>query len=448
MDTRSIGSALCLLLALFLSEIICAAGGLQASVIEAIQPALSTQAVAKLQRWRREIVSIQSDLQRRGVKVLQDAGNVRGYEQRLAALREKVDGLTTLDDVEVAQTLTVLAETKTLLQTVQAEALQQLAELGNYQQRLAQIAEEIGTLSEVKALIWPFTVRQAEEFVQNISAKKQQAASMLQDLRAIKNKAFLPLQSKVTDGNIVYGRQDIDRFIYAAGKKLQHDLHAILTKTGHDIERAARQQVDNLAWYNYLSPEKPADQYSYFLGRGARERTLKTFAAKHEMLTAAKAFYRALQQEPPIDLDSLLKAVENTRHGYEIKYQYALDIARMPSSIDDAAELENIARDALATVPTDDRTVKRIVVISPKTRLEKTESTAGMGKTAALPADVWKYEWDEFKVVSAEQIDGNCYLYYNTIRKYKKGGPTTVLDRWIVSDRSEHNMILAANITK
>lgn len=436
MCSRSLRVLLSLFLALSLSWPTCSLAGPEEPSKENIQPALSSQSVARLHRWRRDLVCIGEELRRKGPKALQNTENVELYQQRLARIRDQVESLATPDDGEVLQTLALLTETMDVLATMRAEALQQLDELGDYQQQLALIGETIASLSVMPDLQWPFSSEQAVEFASEIAARKDLAQEVLAELQAIRKKAFLPVQGRVVDGKKVYGRQDVDRFAYLAGRKMQSDLHGLLLRKEHEIIHAVGQQVDTLAWYNDLDPEKTTDQHNYFLSRGARERALKMFAAKLDMLVAADTLYNALQQDPPIDLKTMIKAVENTRHGYEIKYQYALDIARMPSSINNAAGLEAIARDTLAKKISGEHMVKRLVVVSPLTRLEKTGGDPDLK------------EWDQFKVVSAEQVGDGCYLYYNTLKIYRKGGPETPLDQWIISDRAEHSIILLANVSK
>jgi len=51
-------------------------------------------------------------------------------------------------------------------------------------------------------------------------------------------------------------------------------------------------------------------------------------------------------------------------------------------------------------------------------------------------------------VAPAEPLGGEFYVFYNTLRFYHRGAPTTPTGRWILGDRFQGVRILEENIGK
>jgi hypothetical protein len=90
----------------------------------------------------------------------------------------------------------------------------------------------------------------------------------------------------------------------------------------------------------------------------------------------------------------------------------------------------------------------RLVINSQRvTRHEKKEAEIRPG-TVSTTATIYEWQWDEFQVATAEKVGDETYVFYNTIKYFYKGAPTTPLDRWLLSGRFQGQKILAENIDK
>ena len=58
------------------------------------------------------------------------------------------------------------------------------------------------------------------------------------------------------------------------------------------------------------------------------------------------------------------------------------------------------------------------------------------------------FEWDEYKVVSAEKVGEKHYIYYTSLAYYTEGGQKTKLNQWVVTGRLKGAEIPAENIEK
>ena len=61
---------------------------------------------------------------------------------------------------------------------------------------------------------------------------------------------------------------------------------------------------------------------------------------------------------------------------------------------------------------------------------------------------VYTYSWDEFQVTTAEEHDGEIWLYANLLKRYESGDTTTPIGHWILSKRFELTRILPENVDK
>lgn len=140
--------------------------------------------------------------------------------------------------------------------------------------------------------------------------------------------------------------------------------------------------------------------------------------------------------------------MQDARAAYEAKYQVALAASRMPAAGLAEEQYLAIARAVLADPGTGAKPAKRLVINSKQvTRREKKEAAIRPGNVTTT-ATIYHWVWDEFQVATAEPVGDAHYLFYNTLKLFHSGGPTTPLNRWLLFDRFQGERILPENIDK
>ncbi len=92
---------------------------------------------------------------------------------------------------------------------------------------------------------------------------------------------------------------------------------------------------------------------------------------------------------------------------------------------------------------------RRLVINSQSVpRREKKEAEIKATGADSAPATIYHWVWDEFQVASAEPVGEQFFIFYNTLKFFHAGAPTTPLNRWVLSGRFKGQQILEANIDK
>ena len=123
----------------------------------------------------------------------------------------------------------------------------------------------------------------------------------------------------------------------------------------------------------------------------------------------------------------------------------------MPKAVDvDAktmAKLTKIARETLPRKKYGTHPIQRLVVTSKLSRKEKKEGDI-RGTVTGASITVYHYVWDEYRVVTAEQVDGEVWIFHNTLKYYHSSDSVTPQDKWILSKRFKSTAILPENVDK
>jgi hypothetical protein len=118
-----------------------------------------------------------------------------------------------------------------------------------------------------------------------------------------------------------------------------------------------------------------------------------------------------------------------------------------PAGMTDAKYLA-IAREVLANPSYDVKAYKRLVINSKEVRRQEKKEADIRPGTVTTTATIYHWVWDEFQVTTAEAVGAEHFLFYNTLKFFHQGAPTTPTGRWVMSGRFMGEQILPENIDK
>ena len=196
-------------------------------------------------------------------------------------------------------------------------------------------------------------------------------------------------------------------------------------------------------------PNNEDHRVNRLLGPGKYAQTVGEFKSGLAAVAAAASFDAALQRAGGPDRAAQEKALDQALGEFEAKFRTALAASRMPKPGMTDEKYIAIAKQVLANP--DYRNINpalRLVINGQSvTHHEKREAEIRPGSVTTT-ATIYDWQWDEFQVATAESVGDEIYVFYNTLKYFHKGAPTTPLDRWVLSGRFQGPRILAENVDK
>lgn len=212
---------------------------------------------------------------------------------------------------------------------------------------------------------------------------------------------------------------------------------------------AVKLGVEHAEWL-LATDAKDRDQVTNrVLGRGAFDQQMAHLQQSASTLAAAAVFDELtgdrMQQAAsrPQQAEIVRRAI---RHLQQLAVA-ALDAVRLPAAASTDPELLAIAAATLRQPGYGVGEWQRLVVNAPQVRRERREAWV-QGGAVRDTIRLYHYVWDEFQVTTAERVGDDVWLFFNTLKHYHSGDPTTPVGRWVLSQRFESTRILAANVDK
>ena len=129
----------------------------------------------------------------------------------------------------------------------------------------------------------------------------------------------------------------------------------------------------------------------------------------------------ALEVKDAPDRNAQHKEIEDTIVVLRSLAKSALAQVRLPKPVkldeQGMAELTKIATETLALKKYGTNKILKLVVTSKLSRKEKTEGDI-RGTVTGATITTYHYVWDEYHVVTAEQIGDDVWIFYNTLKFY------------------------------
>ncbi len=223
-----------------------------------------------------------------------------------------------------------------------------------------------------------------------------------------------------------------------------------------NLDANMKHLVEGLEFYQKLDPNDRSDQVNSFLGAGKAEGIRLDLAQKAVLAGEAAEYAKLLKHKNYDDRIAAVSQVKAVSELYEANYQKARKLVRMPKAATTDSDMTDIAEATLGNPKYDYvGDIKRMVINTEKTRRSKktTQATidnidvSSSGKITATGTETtYFYEWDQFQVATVEPEGDKFYIFYSMLKNFSSGGPTTPLNKWIISSRHQSSEIPAENI--
>ncbi|MHA1564968.1 MAG: hypothetical protein ACTSX7_06620, partial [Alphaproteobacteria bacterium] len=233
------------------------------------------------------------------------------------------------------------------------------------------------------------------------------------------------------------------------GADIPRSINDSLTQTVANMDGWAQGVMMTVERAENIDPADSGDVLNLLLNEDGYQRTLDELNAGVPALRVAAGMEQFLQIADAPDREAQAARLQAALTSLPEKQVIALRQVRMPEARSTDPELIAIAQEALAE-PQDPAggPIARMVVSKDIRNLTQEVGNASTGGSrSTITIAITKIVWDEFQVVTAEEESpGKFRIYYNTLKYSTAGTSDTVLNRWIVSERTRSTAILAENI--
>lgn len=413
----------------------------------------------RVKKLKRDVDSVFVTMDTQGVKPFQDPKYVQKYMKSLNQFKDAIKKYTEFSShPTVVAANQSIAKLEGMITFGKEQAAKDLAVLGDVQSRLRAMHQTTKTLNVPAMPSVPFKKGELGQWLPELGAVRQAAIATYQPLPQIKEMAYLPNTRFTVQQTGIYEMSDVD-MLEASLRGIVSSVDTSLKTFSDNLHLNIVAVAKSLSIYEGYDPEKDEGRLKHFLYEGRADEVKSSLASHHLLVSEAIAFSTSMKTK---DLDgrvTLLKRVENVTKQYQANFVKALSLARMPKSVSTDSELLAIARKALQTSiqPGYDKVgeIKRIVITSKKVHrandvshetIDKVDINSSGDITMSGTAITYHFEWDEFKVVSAERDGDKHYIYYNSLTYYSEGGQKTKLHHWMVTGRLKGAEISVDNI--
>lgn len=398
-------------------------------------PRLTSSDQARLSRANNALRSLAQQIEGAHFQAFVDEGQLSRFQNNAASQRAEI-GKLPAELPEVAEARARLEEVEKQLADRVADAKTRMAALGDVDAQLAEIDKRLQARK----------VPPSNTFKPEGSAADATAfATTLVDLhrQADADKAVL---DKIEGAGI--RNQTTERLRHWAVRDRQRGTE--------ESARIATQMMDShvdtvmrrVEFINATDPANADHRNNRLLGEGRKAELTTELKQGAAAVETAKAFDTALGRKDGPDRAEQGRKVAAALASYEQKYKTALGLARMPAVGMTDEKYIRIAQETLKNPSYGVGPIKRLLINSKQVQSkEKTETDirAGVGQATAT---TYHWVWDEFQVATAEAVGDTHHVFFNTLKFFHKGGPTTPTGRWLLSDRFKSTEILEENIGK
>jgi hypothetical protein len=412
----------------------------------------------QVKKLTRDIISATDTLDKAGPKPFQNPSYVTKKEESLARFKSTYAKFTDFEgDPDVQDAAAALAKLENMMAFGKDHAAKELAAIGNIQEQLTRINQEIRQIKIPETPQPPYRTGQLGQWLVDLAKARKSAIAIYQPLPQIKERAYLPDTRLTVEQGGAYDLKDVDRL----ERSLRDTVNKIDTSVNtftQNLEANVQHEKSSLEFYETFDPADPMQQANHFLTKGRADEVRGELAQKSIFISEAANYAKLLKHANYEERTVLLERIKKTSEQYEINYQKALELVRLPTAVTTDSDLMEIARETLENPKyTDVGDIKRLVINTEKTHrsMETTETEFDKidrslsGKvTLSGTATTYHYEWDEFQVATAEAVGDKHYIHYTTLKYYTSGASTTPLNKWIISYRNQSSEIPLENIER
>ena len=389
-----------------------------------------------LQQLNKEVKNGMRNLQMLNKTFMGDAFRVGSTTKEVRKLRERLAAFPA-GDKNVKIVAANLDGFEGLFKKWQAEYKADNDAAGGLKEKLDAISAKYNAKAVPGQIFWPYD----REKLQLWAARSKK---LLDELPA-----DIAVVQKATDNSLL-GRR-AKSMLHWVGRSIPDRLNGQVEQVRSQCDRAVEQSLLTAKSLRDIKPDDTHAIVNRVLTEGALERSMASLQKGLEAVDMAATVDLALQTKDAPDRTAQRKQIDETIASLRVLAKSALSEVRMPKPVKlDAAEiakLTKIANETLARKKYGTGPIQHLVVTSKMQRKEKTQGDI-RGTVTGATITSYHYVWDEYRVVTAEKVGEEVWIYHNTLKYYHSSDSVTPQDKWILSRRFQSTAILPENIKK
>tara|TARA_R110002072_G_scaffold46591_2_gene128866 strand:+ start:44248 stop:45873 length:1626 start_codon:yes stop_codon:yes gene_type:complete len=261
--------------------------------------------------------------------------------------------------------------------------------------------------------------------------------------------ADIAVVQKATD-NAILGKR-AKSMLHWVGRSVPNRLNGQVSQVQQVCESAVNQSLATAKSIRDIKPDDDHAIVNRVLTEGALERSMKSLQDGMEAVDVAATLDLGLQIKDGPDRAAQRKQFEDTIVVLRQLAKASLAKVRMPKPVkldaEQIAKLTKIATDTLARKKYGTHEILQLIVTTKLSRKEKTEGDI-RGTVTGATITSYHYVWDEYRVVTAEKVGDEVWIYHNLLKFYHSSDSVTPQDQWILSRRFQSTQILPENLPK
>ena len=406
--------------------------------------------LAKLVQLDKEIVAAYNNFAIVPPKLFADAGRVAGIERELTGLETRFKEFPADHEtvVKVGKNLTRFrSEFDARIKSFEKDA----AGVGEAKAYLDGLAKKYTKERLPQPVAHPFSAERMQAWAHEL--KRWRDVELPADLAKLET---LSQNAALNQQNVSSKKSWLS---FSLKRQLDEQEHAVRERVASDVN-------EGQYFANFILETDASDRnqvVNRVLGRGRFDENALRLANGLEAVGIARMFEQAMG-EPAIPgirfaLSGQPKPATPDRNAQEATMKRAIDHlkalartalseTRMPKAASTDPALAKVAKEALTKAKAGPKAWLRMVQNTKKTEKVRREAWARQGSISTVQVSYYEYKWEEFQVTTAEEKDGEVWLFSNTLRRYSQGDPQTLLDTWYLARRFELTPILRENVPK
>lgn len=246
-------------------------------------------------------------------------------------------------------------------------------------------------------------------------------------------------------GNVVVGTNRVNSAISNLTVSVKRQLRESEDYVVQGMDGRARDGAEFAKWILETDPKDRNQVLSRVLGKGRFDENMTRLREASHFVDMARILDEELKRTGAPDRDAQDKGIARGIEQLKELARLTLSEVRMPKAASEDPKLLEIAAETLKRKDYEVGEWKRLVINAPLVEKSKREAWLDPG-TVRSTITLYDYVWEQFQVTTVEEVDGELWLFANTLKRYSSGDSTTPVGRWILSRRFELTPILAENV--
>ncbi len=420
--------------------------------VKSVRPLVSGERV-RINKLLRDILSVSVTVVTTGPSLLQDPVKVAAYKKRLNQFAQALGRYPQIDDNDVKAARLAYQNLRKKLSDEFNRAKEQLAKLGNVQQRLASLDANYKKYRIPPILSAPFSEDDAQAWVKQAGEARTSAEHSLKELADIGKLAYLPNNPGTPQSGAPYDANDVKRLQQGA----QSTLKKIEIEANNLIDRLENRlkQIENEVLTRFQE-DPNGDKRWVFIGEGRKKLAFSTFDKSMGLAKSALYIEQALGKKAE-RARAVIDKIRHAKNSFIKRRDIALRTSRLPEPQSTDSKRLEIARKILKKPKYKFGEFGRIILTSKQIidrerkdseiKIDDAQVSLGGDVKMSGTKTTWTYKWKEFSfaVPIKEENSDIWYIWWITAKNFSSGGNRTPLNQWISGKATKGNQILKAN---